>query len=107
MPVSFCELKVPYSPLRLAWNSLRLGLPVMKLITPPVALRPNKVPCGPRSTSTRSRSKYSFWKIGEPSTGTSLTWIAAAASHVTPTHKSPMPRMLNDDDEVKLLLVKV
>jgi hypothetical protein len=36
-----------------------------------------------------------------------LTWIAVAASQVTPTQRSPMPRMLNDDDEVKLPLVKV
>jgi hypothetical protein len=38
----------------------------MTLMTPAVALRPYRVPCGPRSTSTRSMSKYScsnrrFW----------------------------------------------
>jgi hypothetical protein len=29
----------------------------MKRMAPPSALDPNKVPCGPRSTSTRSKSK--------------------------------------------------
>ena len=36
----------------------------------------------------------------------SLTWIAVALSQVTPTHRSPMPRMVKLD-EVKLVLVKV
>jgi hypothetical protein len=33
------------------------GTVVMKRIVPPIDPAPNKVPCGPRSTSTRSRSK--------------------------------------------------
>jgi hypothetical protein len=32
------------------------GARVVMLIAPPLVLRPNKVPCGPRSTSTRSTS---------------------------------------------------
>ncbi len=37
-------------------NRSKSGLAEIRLITPAVALRPNSVPCGPRSTSTRSTS---------------------------------------------------
>ena len=33
-----------------------VGFREMNWIAPPVALRPNSVPCGPRSVSTRARS---------------------------------------------------
>ncbi len=36
----------------------------------------------------------------------SLMWMAVALSHVTPTHRSPMPRIVKLD-EVKFVLVKV
>ena len=39
-----------------AWTSL-LGARGMRFIAPPTAFRPYKVPCGPRSTSMRSRSR--------------------------------------------------
>ena len=78
MPVSFIELKLPYSALAEAWMSLRSGRAVMKLTTPDVALRPNRVPCGPRSTSSRSRSKYSVSNRRVEVSGMSLTWIPVA-----------------------------
>ena len=78
----------------------------MKLTTPDVALRPNSVPCGPRSTSTRSRSKNSPSNRRVVTSGMSLTWIAVAASQVVPVHRSPMPRIVKLD-VVKLVLVKV
>ena len=38
-------------------SSVGVGVLATKLIAPPVALFPNRVPCGPFSTSTRWRSK--------------------------------------------------
>ncbi len=78
----------------------------MTLTTPEVALRPNNVPCGPRSTSIRSRSKNSvsnrrLWVIGM-----SLRWMPVAESHDTPTQRSPIPLIVKLD-EVKFVLVNV
>ena len=78
----------------------------MKLTTPEVALRPNSVPCGPRSTSSRSRSKNSVSNRRVESSGVPSRWIAVAWSQFTPVHKSPMPRMVKLE-VVKLVLVKV
>ena len=79
---------------------------VTTLTTPEVALRPNSVPCGPRSTSMRSRSKNSVSNSRVPISGDSFWWIAVALSQLTPTQRSPMPRIVKLD-EVKLVLVKV
>ena len=46
------------STLILAPNSL-VGFDLLILITPPIVFLPKSVPCGPRSTSTDSRSKRS------------------------------------------------
>ena len=81
------------------------GLAVMKLTTPEVALRPNSVPCGPRRTSMRSRSKYSVSNKRVAISGVPLTWMAVAESQEVPTHRSPMPRMVKLDP-VKLPLEK-
>ncbi len=49
---------------------------------PPVVLRPNSVPCGPRSTSTRSTSKnaklLAFWRA----MNTSSTYVPTGGSKV-------------------------
>ncbi len=74
------------------------------LTTPEVVLRPNSVPCGPRRTSIRSRSKYSVSNRRVPNSGALFKWIAVALSQLTPTHRSPMPRMVKLE-LVKLLLV--
>src|SRR3546814_2154532 len=78
----------------------------MALTTPEVALRPNSVPCGPRSTSTRSRSKNSVSNRRVENSGSPLRWIAVALSQVVPTHRSPIPRIVKLAP-VKLVLVKV
>src|SRR3546814_10547530 len=75
-------------------------------LTPEVALRPNSVPCGPRSTSTRSRSKNSVSNRRVENSGSPFRWIAVALSQVVPTHRSPMPRIVKLAP-VKLVLVKV
>ena len=69
-------LNDPYSKVTPAWGSA-VGRLVTKLISPPVVLRPYKVPCGPYSTSTRSMSNNSpcVW-IGRAS---------ATSSMLTPT----------------------
>jgi hypothetical protein len=64
------------------------------------------VPCGPRSTSIRSRSKYSVSNRRVEVSGMSLTWMPVAVSQEKPTQRSPTPRMVKLD-EVKLVLVKV
>ena len=56
-----------------------VGLRVMKLIAPPVELRPYSVPCGPRSTSTRSSSATSSVEptclpISTPSMYCAMAW---------------------------------
>ena len=97
---------MPYSASADAWNTPSFGLAVITLTTPEVALRPNSVPCGPRSTSTRSRSKNSVSNRRVENSGSPFKWIAVALSQVVPTHRSPMPRMVKLAP-VKFVLVKV
>ena len=68
------------------------GCLVTKLMAPPVALRPNSVPCGPRRISTRSMSKNSteFRLVG---TAISFRCRDTPDSPVRPITKLPMPRM--------------
>lgn len=72
---------------------LKVGCFVITLIAPPCVLRPNSVPCGPRSTSTRSMSM----KVGGApvvARGTSLAYITTDASSAASGMNEPTPRML-------------
>ena len=73
-------------------------------MAPPVALRPNNVPCGPRSSSTRSMSKNSmeFKLVG---TAISFKCSDTPDSPVRPITRLPMPRMLTLEPP-KLVAVK-
>ena len=63
------------------------------LTTPAVALRPYSVPWGPRSTSTRSTSKYSCSNRRLRMSGIALKLIATAGSVVTDSACVPIPRI--------------
>ena len=52
-------------------------------------------------------SKYSVSKKRVPSSGVPSRWIAVALSQVTPTQRSPTPRMVKMPPPEKLPLVKV
>ena len=73
--------------------SIRRRIFVTRLMAPPVALRPNKVPCGPRSISTRSRSKNS---IDSRLLGSAISFTCddTPDSPERPTTRRPIPRML-------------
>ncbi len=64
-PSTLKVLKELYS--ACAWAvKVSVGLALTRLIAPPLVLRPYSVPCGPLSTSTRSRSKvWKVWLDGE------------------------------------------
>ncbi len=88
------RLKRPTVALTLPPKSLS-GLTVVTLRAPPTALRPNSDPCGPRSTSTRSRSTMSSNAPMERLRYTPSTYIATPGS--LPIAKSiwPMPRIMS------------
>ena len=69
----FLRLKLPFSILTLPDISPITGRAVIRFIAPPTEFLPNRVPCGPLSTSTRSRSKKSPSCIVYEPTGKSLT----------------------------------
>ena len=62
-------------------------------MAPPVALRPYRVPCGPRRISTRSMSKNST-AVRLVATGISLMCEETPASPVVPITSRPIPRIL-------------
>ncbi|MNE10970.1 hypothetical protein D3C80_1037090 [compost metagenome] len=66
------------------------------LSTPAEAFLPNRVPCGPRSTSMRSRSSRSRvdWP-GRPNTTPSTT-VATVGSTPGEVEMVPTPRMNNE-----------
>ena len=63
------------------------------LTTPPVALRPYRVPCGPRSTSTRATSRYSCSNRRLRIRGVLLKLTATAGSLEAETALVPIPRI--------------
>src|SRR6266404_150312 len=87
----------PPSTLLLPEYSVRLGATVMKRTAPPIVDPPYKVPCGPRSTSTRSRSNTLGYCAPKPlpveanlCVGTSSIYtpvVAAPAVEATPRNE--------------------
>src|SRR3569832_24372 len=71
-----------------------VGAAVVMLRTPAMALLPNSVLCGPRSTSTRSTSTRSLNAAAWKPRGTSSMTTATSDSTAIPLEKVPMPRML-------------
>ena len=69
-----------------------VGLLVITLMTPPVALRPYKVPCGPRSTSMRCTS---YSSIGGCPDSASFTET-----------REPMPRILKFASDKSLVVAE-
>src|SRR5690606_38046718 len=65
----------------------------MRLIEPPVALRPYSVPCGPRSTSTRSRSNSEVSCASARDTTAPSTCSATAVALPVVDVFAPTPRM--------------
>ncbi len=63
------------------------------LTTPPVALRPYSVPCGPRSTSTRFTSRYSCSNRRFRINGVLLKLTATAGSLLAEIALVPTPRI--------------
>jgi hypothetical protein len=74
-------------------NSL-VGAAVAMFSTPAMALLPNRVLCGPRSTSTRSTSIRSLKAAAWKPIGTSSMTTATSDSTAIPFEKVPMPRIL-------------
>ena len=70
-----------------------LGRLVSNLITPAGVLRPNSVPCGPRSTSIRSRSNSGMPLTIGFSMTTSSTTIETGCEAFRSKSLFPRPRM--------------
>ena len=106
-PFTRYSLSPATSTLELASSASKLGFLVTKAITPAEEFLPNSVPCGPRSTSTRSRSPRSLkndpcWANTTPSmTVDTLGSIPAANTSV------PIPRMRMELSRSSLPVLKV
>ncbi len=84
-----------------------LGSRVMIWTTPPEAFLPYKVPCGPRSTSTRSISARSRKAMPDRPSTTPSTMVETLGSTPGLNVCVPMPRILNDAVEGPELACKL
>ena len=86
------------------WNSLWMGLLVIRRMVPAIELAPNSVPCGPGNTSTRAMSAAYRSRLRPPElTGCSSRYSATLGTgapisiEVWSDESVAMPRMKIDD----------